>query len=108
MELFYDSSNDDIYSNSNMVKRVPDNNRLFPSKDIEYSHLTRNSMDILRVYGDGSVVNILVHKDFKKACEIDEPVTPDELLKIYSIEATKKYLHYLAILVLVRVYIRNC
>src|SRR5205085_1307725 len=67
--------------------------QLFPSKDIEYSHLTRNSMDILRVYGDGSVVNVLEHRDFKKAYEIDQPVTPEELLKIYSIKTTEKYLH---------------
>ena len=27
----------------------------------------------LRVYGDGSVINILEHEDFKKTCEIDQP-----------------------------------
>jgi len=90
--LFHDSYDDSIYSNNNVVKRVPDNNRLFPSKDIEYSHLTRNSKDILRIYGDGSVVNILEHEDFKKACEIDDPVSPEKLLKIYSIDSEKNYL----------------
>nr|CAG8520206.1 15614_t:CDS:10 [Entrophospora candida] len=65
---------------------------LFPSKNIERSHLARNSKDVLRIYGDGSVVNITNHEDFIKACSIDQLDLRKTLEKNKVYTITKKFL----------------
>ncbi|CAJ0879355.1 8521_t:CDS:10 [Entrophospora sp. SA101] len=65
---------------------------LFPSKNIERSHLARNSNVVLRIYGDGSIVNITNHEDFIKACSIDKLDLRKTLEKNKVYTITKKFL----------------